>query len=119
MVSRVFIYGHFGIGGGAFDNVRFTKPPSALAPQAIEILREPSVLELIGKVYVLTSSRNYQPVTPFGVSSFSWFTEYQQASKRSEAFYFNAEQGDRWQVKWMRQESDEAGPYIAVGLKHD
>ena len=75
MVSRVFIYGHFAI-GGSFDNFRISKPPSALAPQAIEILREPSVLELIGKVFVLGSSRNYQPVTPFGVSSFSWFTEY-------------------------------------------
>jgi hypothetical protein len=109
------MYGQFVLGGGAF---RIEKPPSTLAPQAIEILREPSVVELIGKVYVLTSSRNYQAVTPFGVSSFNWFSDFQTASKRGEPFYFKAEHGDRWEVKWMRQESDEAGPYIAVGLKH-
>ena len=120
MVSRVFIYGHFAIGGGAFGSLgRINPPPDTLAPQAIEILREPSVLELIGKVYVLTASRNYQPVTPFGVSSFSWYTDFQSASKRGEPFYFKAERGDSWHVKWMRQESDESGPYIAIGLKHD
>jgi hypothetical protein len=119
MVSRVFIYGHFAISDAHSSFFEKIGLQSTLPPQAIEILREPSVLELIGKVYVLTTNRNYQPVTPFGVSSFSWFTDFQQASKRGEAFYFEAEQGDKWQVKWMRQESDEVGPYIAVGLKHD
>lgn len=118
MVSRVFIYGEFAI-GSALGPLKMSRPPSVLARQAIEILREPSVLELIGKVYVLTTSRNYQPVTPFGVSSFDWFSDFQNASKQGEPFYFIAERGDRWNVKWMRQESDESGPYIAIGLKHD
>ncbi len=133
MVKRVFIYGQF------LDQVQmaapsflisslFGSPPGAigtaisdpeLAPQAIEILREPSVLELIGKIYVLTASRNYQPVTPLGVRTFDWYERYQRASVNKEKFYFKAKEGDLWQVPWMRQESDDSGSYVAVALKHD
>jgi hypothetical protein len=77
------------------------------------------VLELIGKVYVLTSSRNYQAVTSLGVRSFDWYQKYQNASKNREKFYFKAKDGDLWQVPWMRLESDDSGSYIAVALKHD
>src|SRR5271170_5906017 len=129
MVSRIFIY-------GKFLNQREIEPPPLwlgqtltaiglphiepeLSPVAIEILREPSVLELIGKVYALTSSRNYHPVTPLGVRNFDWYREYESGSANKEGFYFKAKQGDLWRVPWMRQESDDAGAYIAVALKHD
>lgn len=130
MVKRVFIYGRFLTEEEAEPSgvppfltpLRLTPPPSfepELSSEAIEIMREFSVLEFIGKVYVLTSSRNYQPVTPLGVRNFNWFGNYQKATFSKEKFYFKVKDGDLWKVAWMRPESDEAGAYIAVALKHD
>jgi hypothetical protein len=127
MVRQVFIYGEFisqqrlspplTIGAPLG---RIPPPPGLdLATEAIEILREPSVLEVIGKIYVLTSNRNYQPVTPLGVRNFDWYREYQIASQTKDKFFFKVKDGDLWHVPWMRQESDESGAYIAVGLKHE
>lgn len=117
MVNRVFIYGYF-MEREPTGLYRLTPPPGTLPSEAIEILREPSVVELIGKVWVLTSARNYQAVTPFGVTNFQWFQNFQRASKEGTPFYFKAEHGDKWNVRWFRQESDESGPYIAAGLQH-
>ncbi len=129
MVNRVFIYGQFLAEYETRPKPLFLgqslepigKPISVpeLSPIAIEILREPSVLELIGKVYVWTINRNYQPVTPLGVGNFNWYEQYQAASRNKEKYYFKAKDGDLWQVPWMRQESDESSAYIAVALKHD
>ncbi len=134
MVRRVFIYGRFlthletlpkppMTGPGIGQPIGFSAIGSPIVPEvspiAIEILREPSVLELIGKVYVFTASRNYQPVTPLGVSNFNWYDSYQTALRNKEKYYFQGKDGDLWQVPWMRQESDESSAYIAVALKHD
>jgi|ERR1700674_3441683 len=121
MVKRVFIYGQFVEDKVANSPLAFLLPPppeTGLSTEAIEILREPSVLELIGKVYVLTSSRNYEPVTPLGVLNFEWYKKYRSATQHRAQFYFSAKNGDLWHVPWMRQESDDAGSYIAVALKH-
>jgi len=131
MVRRVFIYGKFMTEEEAspsplapflkaltFTGTLSEMSGSELSTEAIEILREPSVLELIGKVYVLTSARNYQPVTPLGVRNFTWYTNYQDAVTKQKKFYFKAKDGDLWLVPWMRLESDETGSYIAVALKH-
>ena len=131
MVRRVFIYGQFIIGAEALRNrLPFFPAGQSLSPpplppsldlstEAIEILREFSPLELIGKVYTLGSGRNYAPVTPLGVRNFSWYREYERASRKSEGFYFKVKDGDVWKVLWLRQESDDTGAYIAVALKHD
>src|SRR6266446_4751951 len=99
MVKRIFIYGRFLTEGEAGPSSLLpfllplpfqTSAPAEpeLSSEAIEILREFSVLEFIGKVYVLTSTRNYQPVTPLGVRNFNWFGNYQKASSNKENFYF-------------------------------
>jgi hypothetical protein len=128
MVRQVFIFGEFISQqrlsppltiGSPLQMPPATVPGLELSTEAIEILREPSVLEVIGKIYVLTSNRNYQPVTPLGVRNFNWYREYQTASRTKDKFFFKAKEGDLWHVPWMRQESDESGAYIAVGLKHD
>jgi hypothetical protein len=124
MVRRIFIYGRFLEENEANPSFPLPfilpkLPEPELSTEAIEILRELSLFELIGKVYVLTSSRNYQAVTPLGVRNFDWFKQYQQASEKKEKFYFKAKEGDLWRVPWMRLESDDSGSYIAVGLKHD
>ena len=112
MVNRVFIYGKF---------LAESASSHTVPPVALEILREPSVLEAIGKLYVLTpQQRNYQPVTPYGVTNFSWYEDYRRSSEKGAKFFFEAEHGDKWRVQWLRQESDEAGgAYIAVGLTHE
>jgi hypothetical protein len=126
MVRQVFIYGEFISQQKLSPNLVLGKslglpPPPRLdvSAEAIEILREPSVLEVIGKIWVLTSNRSYQPVTPLGVRNFEWYREYQTALQVKDKFFFKAKDGDVWQVPWMRQESDESGSYIAVGLKHE
>ncbi len=123
MVNRVFIYGEFRGGDPTLAAVRrlLGGQPSDLATEAIEILREFSPLDLIGKVYVLTQSRNYQPVSPMGVRDYTWYKDYQKASFGGvkEKFYFKVKDGDQWQVLWMRQESDDSGPYMAVALRHE
>jgi hypothetical protein len=114
MVSRVFIYGEF------LGESEVIPSSSRVPPVALEILREPSVLEAIGKLYVLTSQRNYQPITPYAVTSYGWYNNFRQSSKAGTKFFFEAEHGDKWRVQWLRQESDDAGgPYIAVGLTHE
>src|SRR5260370_17270170 len=120
MVNRVFIYGEFR-GGGIPTSVmnRVVGRPNDLATEAIEILREFSPNELIGKIYVLTQDRNYLPVTPYGVGNYTWYKEYKDAAAKKETIRFAAKGGDSWQVLWMRQESDDSGPYIAAALKHD
>ena len=122
MVNRVFIYGQFEEDDPTKLIVgQILGSPSDIATEAIEILREPSVLELIGKVYVLTASRNYQPVTPLGVRNYTWFKDFQISSigRVRPKFYFRVKDGDRWQVLWIRQESDDSGGYIAVALRHE
>jgi hypothetical protein len=139
MVKRVFIYGRFMNEEEASPFIPFSPPlfppaPSILEPppreparfgsselstEAIEILREPSVMELIGKVYVLNQDRNYSVVSPLGVRNYTWWTDYQGAVFSKEKFYFKAKDGDLWRVPWLRQESDDLGAYIAAALKHD
>lgn len=123
MVNRVFIYGEFQ-SEVSDSGMRGIPPPPRrddLAPQAIEILREFSPMDLIGKIYVLTQGRNYQPVTPLGVRNFAWYNEYRIASvgTKKPRYLFKVKDGDLWHVLWMRQESDEAGPYMAAALRHD
>ncbi|HEV2988964.1 MAG TPA: hypothetical protein VG759_11010 [Candidatus Angelobacter sp.] len=113
MVNRVFIYGQF------LAESELPKSPT-VPPLALEILREPSVLEAIGKLYVLTSQQNYRPVTPYGVTNFSWYDDFRRSSEKGTKLFFEAEHGDKWLVRWLRQESDDAGgAYMAVGLSHE
>lgn len=129
MVRRVFIYGRFLSQQEAFPSIlpgilpsplfgTPINPEAELSTEAVEILREPSILELVGKIYALTSGRNYQPVTSLGVRNYMWYQRYQHATANGEKFYFKVKDGDLWLVAWMRLESDETGSYIAVALKH-
>lgn len=126
MVNRVFIYGTFVQDEqnllpflSSLGSMTAPPPPTPLLPpEAIEILREPSITQLIGKLYHLTPARNYQPVTPFGIGNFTWFAEIRSALKENRKYFFEAAQGDKWLVRWLRQESDDAGSYMAIALEH-
>ncbi len=106
--NRVFIYGHFRdlassigliLGGG--PNI------------AIEILREFSATELVGKIYAKGIGGNWGPVSQQGLSNFNWYKKF--LAERS--LQFETEGSDPWQVLYFRPESDETGPYVAVGLR--
>lgn len=117
MVNRVFIYGEFQSGNP--PSFLTLGRPGEVATEAIEILREFSPNELIGKIYVLTQDGSYLPVSPYGVRNYVWYKDYQEAARRKQPTRFVARAGDDWQVQWIRQESDDSGPYIAAGLKHE
>jgi hypothetical protein len=118
--KRVFIYGHF---LDRAEKQRKLPPPPSLPSTAVEILREFSAVELIGKVYALTPGRNWQPVTPEGVRNYEWFTAYrrivQHKPTTQNRMYFETQEGDYWEVLFFRQESDDLGQYIAVGLRYE
>ena len=80
---------------------------------AIEILREFSASELVGKVYVKGSSGNWAPVSQPGVRDYVWYGDFQ----RTKNLEFWMEGSDPWKVLYFRAESDDAGPYLAAGLK--
>src|ERR1700677_4963872 len=116
---RVFVYGSF------VDRVQRggMTPPPGLPTTAVEILREFSAIEFVGKVYALTPGRNWQPGSPLGAGEYEWFRKYRDilAHKKTTVnkLYFKTQEDDHWEVLYLRQESDESGAYMAVALKHE
>ncbi len=117
-VSPIFIYGIF---LDKAQRVRRLSAPIEVPTAAIEILREFSAIELIGKVYALTPGRNWQPLSPSAAHSYDWFKTYRNiiVHKRTtrNKLFFESQDGDFWEVVYLRQESDTSGPYIAVALQ--
>jgi hypothetical protein len=104
--NRTFVYGTFN---------EPDSPPRrpGSAEVAIEILREFSASELVGKVYVKGSSGNWVPVSEPGVHDYAWYREF--PNTKNLAFWIDG--SDPWKVLYFRDESDDAGPYVAVALK--
>jgi hypothetical protein len=106
-VSRTFVYGDF-----FFTKKRIVPPPPGGQPFAIEILREFSTTELIGKLY-LRAGGSWVPATRDALTNFEWYR-----MKLPPRFVFFAMEGSGiWHVQNIRDESDDSGPYIAVALK--
>jgi hypothetical protein len=125
MNNRVFLYGDFVERTDRVRNKNLPPPPApppSLRPSiAIEILREFSSSELIGKIYVQTRDQNWQPVSPLGLNSYDWFSMYRNIQKNEQStnqLYFQTPEKDYWEVLYFRQESDESGAYVATALRH-
>ncbi len=104
--NRTFLYGTFA-SPEEFSGLRLR----GLTPDAaIEILREFSASELVGKVYIKARGGNWVPVSQPAVRDYTWYRD----SKNLE---FWMDGSDPWKVLYFRAESDDAGPYVAVGLK--
>jgi hypothetical protein len=109
--SRTFIYGDFSSTLGTSDPVQ----PVLLGQPviAIEILREFSPTELVGKVYVKTRGGNWAPVSQPGLKDYDWYREF----TKNKSLGFWIDMVYPWEVLYFRTESDDAGPYVAVGLR--
>jgi hypothetical protein len=106
-VSRTFVYGDF-----FFLKRRTVAPPPGGHPFAIEILREFSTTELIGKLY-LRAGGSWVPATRDALTNVEWY----RMKIPPRVLFFAMEGSGVWQVQNLRDESDDSGPYIAVALK--
>ena len=109
-VNKTFVYGDF-----LFAKRRTVPPPPGGQPFAIEILREFSTTELIGKLY-LRAGGSWVPATRDALMNFEWYR--MKVMKVPLRFLSFAMEGSGiWHVQNIRDESDDSGPYIAVALK--
>ena len=117
--SRTFVSGHFSWPGRKPIVPRPGRPKVVYeAPEhvAIEILREPSATELIGKLYIKKTSGDWAPIYPNAesLSFYPWYTRF----SKGQPIWFEMDGSRRWEVSHLRIESDESGPYVAVALKY-
>ena len=127
--SRRFVYGWFHWPG--------KKPKSSLPPHpisilmsaasawdqvALEIIREHSANELLGKLYIRGAGGSWVLAELSKIVGLEWYIWYQRVSAefraRGKSFYFEMEGSGKWQVLHFRNESDETGPYIAAALRY-
>jgi len=112
--KKPFVYGDFIVSG--LGKIGLTPPPApGLSPFAIEILREFSSAEFIGKVYKLTDWQEWKVLSPADAAQSNW---YQSALKTPKAVKFKMQGSGQWVVENVRTESDGHGPYVAVALKN-
>ncbi len=109
-----FVYGRFVHEGPDL----WVPPVPSLRPEiAIEIVREFSATEFIGKIYVRTGDSNWGQLTDAGARNYDWYKGVLQGKKGTKWFW-EMRGGDRWEVLHFKTEVDESGPYVAVALKH-
>jgi len=107
-LNRTFVYGNFFRGKKSPG----LPPPPFWQPFAIEILREFSTTEFVGKLFARVGD-SWRPSTKGGLANYNWYGDYQ----RKERLYFDMQGSGLWEVQNFREESDDSGPYIAVALK--
>jgi len=88
---------------------------------ALEVIREYSANELLGKIYT-RSLANWWPLDPSSANNMPWFTFYTSAAPAARTkipiFSFEMDGSGLWRVLHFRNETDETGPYVAVALQY-
>jgi hypothetical protein len=112
-VGRTFVYGDFEIPDQLYS-VLPPLPPIGGPKFAIEITREYSANEFVGKLYKRAAAGSWVPVDPSELSSEEW---RQRLSKKHD-LKFKMEGSGLWKVLHFRTESDETGPYVAIALQY-
>ena len=107
--SRIFLYGTF----ASPDEFHGLRPRGLPPDSAIEILREFSASELVGKVYVKGRIGSWAPVSQPEAHDYTWYKDF----SKTKDVKFWTDGSDPWKVLYFRPESDETGPYLAVGLR--
>ncbi len=113
--QSLFVYGSFGPEVSISGLLGAPELPGSSEPSiAIEILREFSPSEFIGKVFVRRYTE-WRPLTPEAASKHEWFQRVQKGG----ALYFDIKGSGKWEVEWFRFESSSRNPnpYVAVALK--
>lgn len=111
--DKPFVYGDFVIGP---RRTAAGAPTLGGAPFAIQILREYSANEFIGRLYVRGSGGTWVPASSPSLMGYKWYQFYKRAPRH---LLFEMEGSGRWSVQHFREESDETGPYLAVALKYE
>lgn len=96
----------------------FGPPPPSPDIVALEILREFSTTEFVGKLYVNLGT--WIPAARSHLTQFAWyqqFDKFKNAPIGLELLRFWIDGSGVWKVNFFRDESDESGPYLALGLK--
>ena|ERR1700740_691080 len=108
--NRTFMYGYFRATSSIplFMLMGTQQEPDL----AIEVLREFSATELVGKLFSKTVG-SWQLMTSMGVINYTWYKDFTSG----KAIQFIMRGSDPWDVLFFRPESDDAGPYVAVGLR--
>ena len=114
--DRTFVYGEFKYRGTRAG----LPPPPGYYGYAIQILREFSPTEFIGRLYVrkITGDREWVPVSPDALPDYEWHNRVTK-QKSPKRLYFKMAGEGYWEVLNYRGESDEPGFYVAIALKYD
>jgi hypothetical protein len=118
--QKTFVYGTFrwpGRGRLSVHSVLSGVPMKGAARRdtALEILREFSTTELVGKIYVFGLNNSWLPVQPGSIGGYLWYDHFE---KQRTHTYFDMEGSGLWEVLHFRNESDETGLYVAVALRY-
>jgi len=124
-----FVYGTFewpGKKGGITPPIRPFTPVNATLTSwdklALEVIREYGANEFIGKAYFTGAFNTWTPVEPSSVTNLEWFKWYKKlpppVREAAKIYYFDMEGSGHWAVLHFRNESDEAGPYLAIALRY-
>ena len=122
-VGGTFVYGEFEPVTGTEALVRLFFTPKSMPdvpvpesePQfAIEIVREHSATEFVGKLYERGPWGKWEPADPGILSKPEW----QERLSKKHDLKFNMKGSGLWKVLYFRTESDQSGPYIAVALRY-
>ena len=94
---------------------------------AVEIIREYSANELVGKLHRKGNSGQWVPVDPATLESPEWQQRFAGRSGGPMRRYgvrdipewkFEMAGSGVWKVLHLRIESDETGPYVAIALRY-
>ncbi len=117
-VGRTFVYGEFEPVTGTEALGRFLSnalPGAESGPKyAIEIVREHSATEFVGKLYERGPWGKWEPADPGILSKPDW---QERLSERHD-LKFKMQGSGLWKVLYFRTESDETGPYIAIAFRY-
>jgi hypothetical protein len=81
---------------------------------AIEILREFSATEFVGKVYTKLSVGDWIVAQFQKIRQTPWFEAFEKSPKM---FVFDMQGSGPWEILHFRAESDESGGYVAIALR--
>jgi hypothetical protein len=112
--NRAFVYGRFFVA----PKRSALRPSQSEARFALEILREFSSTEFVGKMYVNVGT--WIPATWSALSQHRWYQQYEKfrgTPLASNLLQFEMDGSGVWSVQYLRDESDESGPYLAAALK--